>query len=201
MGIKKDQLGKAVGVSPVILTEHGALDPIDNKVQVYAKDVGGIAELCILDDVGNEVQITSGGAVNGGGGSSGLLSNWWNASSDADGGFTGSDVVHDVSFAAEWNRINKWSGSFAGIVATLPEATTADHNRLLAFYEAADSGSNPMDIVTQGGQVFRYPGSGGVGPDTATISGGHGYVLLQYDASTTHWTVLIGADLLVIVPV
>lgn len=198
MGVRKDQIGKAMGITPVVLTQTTTPVQIDDKVQVYAKDVDGAAELFILDDVGNEVQITNGGAVNGGGND--RFFNWWNASSQADGSFQGSDTTHSAPFNAEINRINKWDGGVGGIVATLPLATSAEHNRLLSFLEASDSGANSLTVNTQGGQTFRYPG-GGLGPNSIMITGGHGIVVFQYDASTGHWTAMIGADLISTPPI
>lgn len=117
---------------------------------------------------------------------------WWNTSSNADGSFVGSDTNHSVSFSAELNRVNKWLGSSAGIVATLPVVTSADHNRMVAFFESGDSSSNTMGIVASGGATFRFPGSGVGGPGTITVQGARSIVVLQYDHSTTHWSLLHG---------
>lgn len=72
MGIKKTQLGIAIGQgqTSVDLAEQPAPAAISNKVRLYSKDVGRVAEFFIRDDDGNEVQITNNGLVNinGGGG-------------------------------------------------------------------------------------------------------------------------------------
>jgi hypothetical protein len=68
MGIKKNQLGTVLGqeTTPVNLAEQPAPASISNKVRLYSKDVSGIAELFVRDDVGNEIQITNGGNASGG---------------------------------------------------------------------------------------------------------------------------------------
>lgn len=55
---------------PLLLAEQGsAPSALANAGWVYSKDVSGRTELFFRDDTGAEVQITSGGAVNAGGGS------------------------------------------------------------------------------------------------------------------------------------
>ena len=49
----------------VILNEIATPANVANKGKVYSKDFAGGTELCYLDDSGNEVQITTGGAVVG----------------------------------------------------------------------------------------------------------------------------------------
>ena len=48
----------------VILNEIATPANVANKGKAYAKDFAGASEFCYLDDAGNEVQITSGGAIN-----------------------------------------------------------------------------------------------------------------------------------------
>ncbi len=60
----------AVVPDPLLLSEQASAPATEtNAGWVYSKDVSGRTELFYRDDTGSEVQITSGGAVNGGGGS------------------------------------------------------------------------------------------------------------------------------------
>jgi len=68
----KDSFGNVTDAAQsgqVTLNEQGS-DPtaVANKVKLYSKDVGGIAEFFARDDQGNVIQITSNGALNAGGG-------------------------------------------------------------------------------------------------------------------------------------
>jgi len=67
MGIKKNQLGTALGAAatPLALAEQATPTAEANKIKLYSKDMLGASEFFVQDDLGNEVQVTSGGAVNG----------------------------------------------------------------------------------------------------------------------------------------
>lgn len=130
---------------------------------------------------------------------------WWNGSSNADGSQNGTDSSHDISFTAEVGRVNKWLSQFAGIVATLPDVDTENHNRRIAFFDVG-SGGNPMTVTAAvGDQVYRR----GVGSASITIHP-FTFVELQGDWSTQTWRVIreevflgalppVGADRIVMV--
>jgi len=69
MGVKKSEIGTVIGQEavPVDLSEQATPGVLANIHRLYAKDVSGIAELFTQDDAGNEIQITSGGSIAGGG--------------------------------------------------------------------------------------------------------------------------------------
>lgn len=122
---------------------------------------------------------------------------FWDVSSDDLGAFTGSDATNTVSFTALLNRLNKWDGGSAGIVATLPAADTLNHNRRVALYEASASDSNFLTIDVQGASVIRGPGLG-VGAVSVQVQGQKCLVIFQYDASTDSWEAIEGQTHIVV---
>lgn len=78
MGIKKEQIGVAIGQEQISLdlSEQAAPIVISNRIRVYSKDVSGVSELFIRDDADHEVQITHGGTA---GGASLADANTWTA--------------------------------------------------------------------------------------------------------------------------
>lgn len=115
----------------------------------------------------------------------------WNASSEPDGTFTGSDQIFENAFTAQWNVINKWSG-LVGAQADLPDATAADHNRVIAFYEQVYSNTNPLNIIAIGSHLIDAGAE--LGQASIYVHGAGSFVVLRYDASTTNWQFLSARD-------
>ena len=110
---------------------------------------------------------------------------WWNGSSNEDGSQNGSDSSHDVSFTAEVGRINKWLSQFAGIVATLPDVGTENHNRRIAFFDAG-VGGNPLVVnAAAGDEIHRRSGT-----DVTITIHPFTFVELLGDWSTQSWRVI-----------
>jgi len=67
MGIKKEQIGVAIGQEQISLdlSEQAAPIMIGNKIRLYSKDMGGVSEFFIRDDANHEVQITDNGTAGG----------------------------------------------------------------------------------------------------------------------------------------
>jgi len=68
----KDDNGDLIPVGQgdnVVLPETTTPTTEANKAKIYSKDVAGITETFILDDQGNEIQVTDNGAIAGTGGS------------------------------------------------------------------------------------------------------------------------------------
>jgi len=67
MGIKKAQIGNAIGQGQISLdlAEQTAPTALSNKIRLYSKDISGVAELFVRDDSSHEVQITRNGSAGG----------------------------------------------------------------------------------------------------------------------------------------
>lgn len=119
-----------------------------------------------------------------------LFDTFWNGSSNPNGTFNGSDVNHTTSFTAEFGRINKWSAASAGIIATLPVCTTADHNKRTAFLEIAGTNANYLQINASGSSQINIPENAGLGVASIVARGVNSLVEFQYNASIDTWTVV-----------
>lgn len=112
---------------------------------------------------------------------------FYNTSSDDDGNYTGSNTINAGAFNAEWDRINLWQ---VGATATLPSPTSADHNRMVAFYEVGGVGG-ALVVNAAGGKTINVNALHAVG--SATFHSGQSFVLLRYEHEFGYWNVVDGA--------
>jgi len=128
MGIKKNQLAVVTSAAGTPLSLDEQVTPPGagaNKVKLYSKDVLGASEFFVQDDQGNEVQVTSGGVVNGGGGGSMPF---------------GIPINVGGTYPVQLNTINVVT--YAGVTLTLP-ATPAPDDRFGLVLGGVDVTLNP----------------------------------------------------------
>lgn len=116
---------------------------------------------------------------------------WWDGSSTDAGALNlGSSEAHDGDFDAVWDRINMWVGGFV-MTATLPVATTDDHNRIVAFMEVAGL---EQGVLTVTGDSINYGPNTGVG--IMNLYGPGSLHVLRYDAGLGKFRLVHGAEAL-----
>lgn len=164
MGIKKNQIGAAIGPTPVVLAEQTPPAAGTDKVKLYAKDVAGAAEFFVRDAEGNEVQITDDGSVAGGGGS-GVMP-------------FGTPIT--VNSPITLNEINVVG--VPGITLTLP-ASPAPNARFGLGLAGVDITLDPN------GQLIMYPGYFGFcsSPISFTFGTPGAFIQYQFDANFGVW--------------
>jgi hypothetical protein len=131
-----------------------------NKFKIYSKDVAGVTELFFLDNGGNEIQVTSGGVLNAG------------------GGLTQDPVIHHASFAAVSGTSHYvWIDDAVSKTITLP-ASPLEGDRI--EISTLGGGNDNITINGNGNDITWY---GFQFASDHTFKGGGFHCLLRWTAS------------------
>lgn len=117
---------------------------------------------------------------------------WGNSNSD--GSYSGSDIIFTTNFAGERGRINRWNGSVAGLVATLPTGLSALQNVRCSFFEATSNGEYPLTINVLGTSRIRSKQLPAAGVTQIEVQGKNSFVVLLYDSGLDMWEIIQGEE-------
>lgn len=176
MGIKKNQLGTAIGAgaSPVVLAEQSAPAAEADTVKLYAKDVSGESEMFVRDSAGNEVQVTDDGVVSG--------------SNRTDFPFPVNCATAEGLFANGTGSCSYYFTVACAANAIHFCATPADGDRVGLMIR---SGATSVDVVGCGGHLIWALGCSTAGA-SHTVSDISTPYVWRYNAISGEWDIIQG---------
>ncbi len=174
----------AVSISgqPLALSEQGSAPPtVANTVKLYAKDVSGISEFFVLDDLGHEVQVTKNGAVNAATGAHIL----WK------GGTPGNCFINGDTANPTYNDIVMTNvASAESVTINLPVMTSADEGKLIGVTFTLKVG-NGFGVLQPQVSDTVFGNTAGTSVNTTDAAAHHTYILFA-DGNGGWWMYALG---------